>query len=541
MEGFNEIPSAKKRSILLIVVDVVREPMFLLLVGAGLVYLVLGNLEEALMLLSFVVVVMGITIYQERKTERALEALQDLSSPRALVIRGGQQKRIAGREVVREDILVLSEGDRVPADGALLSCLNLSVDESLLTGESAPVRKTAAEGSPEMGRAGGEGLPFVFSGTMVVKGQGIAKVLATGVRTEMGKIGRALERVQVEETSLQKETRGWVGLLASVGLVLCTVVVVVYGLTRGNWLEGFLAGIATAMSLLPEELPVILTVFLAVGAWRISQKRVLTRRAPAVETLGAATVLCVDKTGTITLNRMTVGKIFDGAEFFAVGRPEGGRLPDAFHELVEFSILASQRDPFDPMEKAIHQLGESTLARTEHLHGDWSLVREYPLSERLLALSHVWKSPDDEEYVIAAKGAPEAISNLCHFGHGADQELSKHISALADDGMRVLGVARAKFQRGSLPGEQHDFKFEFLGLVGLVDPVRPGVAEAVQECYAAGIRVVVITGDYPGTAQYVARQIGLAQAQDFITGPGLDEMDDLELQQRIRTVNIFAR
>ncbi|MDO8688709.1 MAG: cation-translocating P-type ATPase [Dehalococcoidia bacterium] len=541
VEGFNEIPSSKKRSILLIAVDVVREPMFLLLVGAGLVYLVLGNLEEALMLLGFVVVVIGITIYQERKTERALEALQDLSSPRALVIRDGQQKRIAGREVVREDILVLSEGDRVPADGALLSCLNLSVDESLLTGESVPVRKTASEGASEMGRPGGEGLPFVFSGTMVVKGQGIAKVLATGVLTEMGKIGRALERVQVEETSLQKETRGWVGLLASVGLLLCTVVVVVYGLTRGNWLEGFLAGIATAMSLLPEELPVILTVFLALGAWRISQKRVLTRRVPAVETLGAATVLCVDKTGTITLNRMTVGKIFNGTEFFALGGPAEGRLPEAFHELVEFSILASQRDPFDPMEKAIHQLGESTLARTEHLHGDWSLVREYPLSERLLALSHVWKSPDDEEYVIAAKGAPEAISDLCHLGHGAEQELSKHIRSLADDGMRVLGVARAKFQRGSLPGEQHEFQFEFLGLVGLVDPVRPGVAEAVKECYTAGIRVVVITGDYPGTAQYVARQIGLAQAQDFITGTGLDEMDDLELQQRIRTVNIFAR
>ncbi len=540
-EGYNEIPSATRRSFVIIALDIVREPMFLLLVAAGAVYLVLGDLQEALMLLSFVIVVIGITIYQERKTERALEALRDLSSPRALVMRDGEQKRIAGREVVRGDILVLSEGDRVPADGGLLSCMNLFVDESLLTGESVPVRKTAVEATGEISRPGGEGLPFVYSGTLVVRGKGVAQVLSTGVRTEMGKIGRALEGVRIEETGLQRETRGWVGLLAAAGLLLCTLVVIVYGLTRGNWLDGFLAGIATAMALLPEELPVILTVFLALGAWRISQSRVLTRRVPAVEMLGETTVLCVDKTGTITFNRMTVGKIFNGREFYDVDRHSHGSLPEGFHELVEFSVLASQRDPFDPMEKAIHHLGDTTLARTEHLHADWTLVREYPLSERLLALSHVWKSPEGGEYVIAAKGAPEAVADLCHFSHGEMEVLTRQIESMAGEGMRMLGVARAHFKPEPLPHEQHAFKFEFLGLIGLVDPVRPGVAEAVKECYTAGIRIVMITGDYPGTAQYVARQIGLRHVEESITGPELEDMDDLELEHRIRTVDIFAR
>jgi Ca2+-transporting ATPase len=270
------------------------------------------------MLLGFVFVVVGITLYQERKTERALEALRDLSSPRALVIRDGGQKRIPGREVTRGDVIVLSEGDRVPADAVLMSCLNLSVDESLLTGESVSVRKCVSADAKEMGRPGGDDLPFVFSGTLVVKGQGIAAVQATGINTEIGKIGKALQSLEVEATPLQRETATIVRNLAFIGLFLCALVVIVYGLTRGNWLNGLLAGITLAMALLPEEFPVVLTVFLALGAWRISQKRVLTRRVPAVETLGAATVLCVDKTGTITQNRMSVNTIYSHGAFYEV-------------------------------------------------------------------------------------------------------------------------------------------------------------------------------------------------------------------------------
>jgi Ca2+-transporting ATPase len=340
-EGYNELPSAGERGLFSLAFGVVREPMFLLLVACGVLYLVLGDLHEALMLLGFVFFVMGLTLYQERKTEHALDALRDLSSPRALVVRDGRERRISGREVVPGDILVISEGDRVPADAVLLSCLNLSVDESLLTGESVPVRKTDDELDGKERRPGGDDLPLIFSGTLVVQGQGIARVIATGIKTEIGKIGKVLQSVEPEVTLLQRETGRWVHHLAIVGLSLCLLVVIFYSLTHGDWLNGLLAGVTLAMATLPEELPVVLTIFLALGAWRISKKQVLTRRMPAIETLGSATVLCVDKTGTLTMNRMTVSKLFAGEEFFDVSSASGHVVPESFHNLLEFTLLAS--------------------------------------------------------------------------------------------------------------------------------------------------------------------------------------------------------
>jgi len=544
-DGYNELPLTKKRNIFAIAFDVVREPMFLLLIAAGGLYLVLGDLEEALMLLAFVFVIIGITLYQERKTERALEALRDLSSPRALVIRDGEQKRIPGREVVKGDILVVAEGDRVPADAVVLSSNHLSVDESLLTGESAPVRKLPWDGKQQKTIPGGDDLPFIFSGTLVVGGQGIAKVLETGSQTEMGKIGKALQSLEPEDTLLQKETRRVVKNLAIIGVFLCAIVIVGYGMTRGavdhnNWVNGFLAGITLAMAILPEEFPVVLTVFLALGAWRLSKKNVLTRRIPAVETLGAATVLCVDKTGTLTMNRMSVCKLYANGKYYAIAK-EKQPIPEVFHELVEFGILASKKEPFDPMEKALLQVGDSTLANTEHLHKDWVVVHEYPLSKELLAMSQVMSSPDGNEYIIAAKGAPEAVADLCHFNAKQMQDLSKQISMMASEGLRIIGVAKSYFKKTDLPGKQHDFTFEFLGLIGFIDPVRPSVAQAVKECYDAGIRVVMITGDYPGTAQCIAQEIGLKNPEQVLTGPELSAMETAELQQRIRDVNVFAR
>jgi len=539
-EGYNELPSTKRRSIFAIAFEVVREPMFLLLIAAGAIYLVLGDIREAVMLLGFVFVVMGITLYQERKTERALEALRDLSSPRALVIRDGRQKRIPGRDVVREDFIILSEGDRVPADAALLSCVNLSVDESLLTGESVPVRKSSCDGTVDMARPGGDDLPFVYSGTLVIQGFGIARVRATGMNTEMGKIGQALQAIEPEETLLQKETARLVRNLAVIGLSLCVVVVVVYGLMRENWLNGLLAGITLAMAVLPEEFPVVLTVFLALGAWRISRKRVLTRRVPAVETLGSASVLCVDKTGTLTLNRMSVQKIFACGRFYDLNNPDEP-LPEDIHEILEFSILASPVDPFDPMEKALRELGRQSLSDTEHLHDNWTLLQEYPLSQQLLAMSRVWKSPDSRHYVIAAKGAPEAVADICHLDETQVRDLSEQINVMAAEGLRIIGVAKADFMQKDLPGEQHEFTFHFVGLIGFADPVRSGVAESIRECYNAGIRVVMITGDYPVTAWNIAAQIGLRQGEGVITGPELEKMHNSELQDRIRKVNIFAR
>ena len=538
-EGPNELPTAAPRTWLVIAWEVVREPMLLLLLAAGSVNFILGEPQDGFILLSFVVVVMAITFYQERKTERALEALRDLSSPRALVLRDGAQVRIAGRDVVRGDTVLLAEGDRVPADGILLECLNLSVDESLLTGESVPVRKGACGAELEMGAPGGEGTPFAFSGTLVVKGQGVLLVRATGGSTALGKIGEALSEVEPERTRLQREVGRLVRNVLFIGLALCAVVVVVYGLTRGNWLSGALAGITLAMAMLPEEFPVVLTVFLALGAWRLSQRHVLVRRMPAVETLGSTTVLCVDKTGTLTQNRMTVRELMAGdAEHTIDARP----LPEHFHELVEYAVLASPVDPFDPMDTAFKELGARYLADTEHLHVDWALVREYALSEHLLALSHVWGSPDGREFVIAAKGAPEAVADLCHLTPEECDALDRRVARMADRGLRVLGVAHSTFSvTDGLPAEQHDFDFEFVGLVGLQDPVRELVPRAVAECYAAGIRVVMITGDYAGTATAIAREIGLRPADSVITGPELAEMSDEQLAERIGGVAIFAR
>jgi len=540
IDGYNELPSGKRRTLLHILLEVVREPMFLMLIACGLLYLTLGDSREALMLMGFVLVIIGITFYQERKTERALEALRDLSSPRALVIRDGRQQRIAGREVVRDDIVLLAEGDRVPADGVLISCRNVSVDESLLTGESVPVRKRPWDGRQKMGRPGGDDLPYVYSGTLVVKGQGVVEVRSTGARTEIGRIGRALQILEPEDTDLQRQTARIVRTFALAGLSLCALVVIAYALTRGNWLHGFLAGITLAMATLPEEFPVVLTIFLALGAWRISRHRVLTRRVPAVEMLGAATVLCVDKTGTLTMNRMTVSAIAADDRILDV---EGDQivLPEHLHEIVEYSILASPADPFDPMEKAMKELGGRALANTEHLHRNWTLVREYPLSEKLLAMSHVWRSPDGCDYIIAAKGAPEAIADLCHFDMARMELLGDQVNRMAGKGLRVIGVARARFRPASLPSELHDFDFEFVGLMGLSDPVRPEVAAAVRESYAAGIRVIMITGDYPVTAQNIARQIGLRPGDQLITGPELEGMSDAGLQEQLKTACIFAR
>ncbi len=543
-DGYNELPSAQKRTFLHILWEVVREPMFLMLIACGGLYLALGDPKEALMLMGFVVVIIGITFYQEQKTERALEALRDLSCPRALVIRDGKQQRIAGREVVREDIVLLAEGDRVPADGRLLLATNLSVDESLLTGESLPVRKQSwndrVHSTQEVIRPGGDDLPYVYSGTLVVKGQGIACVHATGPRTEIGKIGKALQVLEVENTNLQRQTSKIVRNFAIIGVSLCLVIVIVYGLMHSNWLEGILAGITLAMAMLPEEFPVVLTIFLALGAWRISLRKVLTRRVPAVEMLGASTVLCVDKTGTLTLNRMTATKVAVNGEVFDVEKiPES--LPEQLHEVVEFSILASPTDPFDPMEKAMKELGGRTLSDTEHIHEDWTLVREYPLSAELLAMSRVWQTSDGEAYTVAAKGAPEAIADLCHFNGTQHKVMVNQIDRMANHGLRVIAVARGSLADHQLPENQHDFTFQYLGLLGMADPVRPGVPEAVHDCYTAGIRVIMITGDYPGTARNIAEKIGLQPANQIITGGELDAISDEELQERIKTTCIFAR
>jgi P-type Ca2+ transporter type 2C len=539
--GSNELPSGSRPSIFRAAFDVVREPMILMLIAAGAIYLLLGSLREALVLLFSVGVVIAISLFQNRRTERALQALRDLSSPRALVIREGARRRIPGREVVPGDLLVLSEGDRVPADGTILEESNLAADESLLTGESLPVRKRASGGMAAGGSTPEDDPGSVYSGTLVVSGDAVARVDSTGSRTAIGRIGRSLETIAPGKTRLQRETDRLVRRIAVVGVLLCVAVAVVYGLSRGFWLPGLLAGLALAMALLPEEFPVILTIFFALGAHRISRRRVLTRRLPAIESLGAATVLCVDKTGTLTMNRMAVRKVFDGDRVLDV-TADDAPLPEGACTVVQLAALASRKDPFDPTEQAIRAAGERCGGEDFFRQGE--LVRAYPLSSELLAMTHVWRLPKTGYLLAAAKGAPEAIVGLCRLSGERNDAITRAVRILAGQGLRVLGVARANLTDTQLPASHRDVRFDFAGLIGLADPIRPAVPAAIRECLDAGIRVVMITGDFPATAAQIAREIGLTRATkdvSILTGPELERMDDSALRERIGSINVFAR
>ena len=496
-EGPNRIPGASRRGTLSIVASVVREPMLLLLVAAAALYLVVGDVHEALVLAASIAVVIGITVVQERRAERALEALRDLSSPRALVVRDGEPVRIAGAAVVRGDVLILAEGDRVPADARLLAGAELELDESLLTGESLAVAKAAAA--------------EVFSGTLVVKGQGRAEVFATGLKSELGRIGVSLAELDSGKTGLERETARIVKLVAAAALALSVAMMLAHFLLRGDWIASVLAGLTLAMAILPEEFPVVLTVFLALGAWRISRHGVLTRRMPAIETLGAATVLCVDKTGTLTENRMTV-----------VDTPPA---------VIDAAALACEPDPVDAMDRAIVAASGEEILRSR---SRWRLERRYPLSDRFLAVCHAWRPPQGEMR-IAIKGAPEFVLALC----GGLERLGE-VERAAREGRRLLAVAEAAWAGAPLD-DPAGYPWRWVGFVALADPLRASVPAAVAQCRTAGIRIVMITGDFPGTALRIAADAGIDVAGGALSGAQVAGMDDAALAAAVRRVNVFAR
>jgi len=542
-EGYNELPRTEQRTFLRIVLNVLREPMLALLLGAGFIYLLLGDIEEAVILLIFASLSMAITVIQEARTERVLEALRDLTSPRALVIRDGKRRRISGREVVRGDLVVLAEGDRVPADAVIVEGRDVQTDESLLTGESVSVRKRPADSIPvDQPRPGGDDQPFTYSGSLVVRGSCIARVTATGPRSEIGKIGQSLGSVETEPPRLQHQTARLVRLCALGGAAVSVLAVLLYGTLRGGWLNALLAGLAIGMSMLPEEFPVVLTVFMAMGAWRISKARVLTRRAAAIETLGSATVLCTDKTGTLTENRMAVAELrLPNRRALRTRDIPATGLPQEFRKLTAHALLASEPAPFDPMEKAFHAFARETLQAADGLPGsDWTPAHSYGLRPDLLAVSQLWQRPDAAEFLVAAKGAPEAIARLCGLSEPETKAMKQNVDAMAAEGLRVLGVAEALHKGVAFPPSQNEFDFRFLGLVGLADPLRPSVPGAVRECRSAGIRVVMVTGDYPITARAIAREAGL-DASEVLTGEDIRKLDDAALAQRAKVVCVFAR
>ena len=531
-DGPNEIAQKPRRSLSMRVLDMLRQPMFALLVVAALLYMVLGDLTEGLTLGVFVLAVLVLTFYQEGKSEASIQALRDLTQPSAQVIRSGQKLQVPARDVVVGDLLLLSEGDRVAADGRLLSANNLQIDESLLTGESVPVDKSTAEQASA-----------VHAGSFIVRGQGLAEVTATGERSQIGRIGQSLGQLTSGATPLQTQTAQLVRRLAIIVLVLCVVMVLTLGLRSGQWIPAVLSGIALAMAILPEEYPVVLAIFPALGAHRLTREGVLTRRINAIETLGATTVLCTDKTGTLTENRMTVTALAVGPahapQITTLAAPVSA-LSEAFHPLLEHAILASAPEPFDPMETAFHASGQTHLTKTKHLHDGWQLVQSYALSPQLKAMSHVWQFDDSLNRVVSAKGAPEAVMDLCHLNDAERQAWANTMESMAAQGLRVLAVAQSRFEGNDWPETPHAFEFEWLGLIGLTDPLRAEIPQAMAECRSAGIRVIMITGDYPATAQVIAAQAGLPPGQT-LTGDALDRLDDAALQAALPHVSVCAR
>lgn len=526
--GYNELPSEKPRNLLKIALEVIKEPMFILLLACGSLYVLLGEYTEGVILLCSVFVIIFITFYQHRKTEKSLAALRQLSSPRALVIRDGKEVRIAGREIVPEDIILLNEGDRVPADAMVIESHNLTIDESLLTGESIPVSKTV--GGPIANTQ-----DHVYSGTLVVQGQGLAKVLHTGINTQFGKIGVSLQSIEQDKTRLQLEMKILVRNLFIGSAVISVGVILAFYFTRGDFLQSLLNGLAATMALLPEEFPVVLTVFLALGAWRLSKDNVLTRKPSAIETLGSATVLCSDKTGTITQNKMEIAALHGGGKSYF--REEFKVHPKQLDELIEVLNYASSSNSIDPMEKAIaneYKMYNSTIQ-------DWTLVKEYPLSKDLFAMTRLLESTNKKSRIAFCKGAPEAVFKLCHL---SEAEISSHsaiVQDFAEKGYRVIAAAKCQWDNEVLPDNQDQFKFSFVGLVGFEDPIRPEVPNAIKECTQAGIRVIMITGDYPATAKSIASQIGLPHFENVLTGPELQNMSNEELKNKIKDIHVFAR
>lgn len=538
--GPNALGQRERRGLLRLLAGIATEPMFLLLLAAAALYLVIGDLGEGLLLSFFAVTTVGLVVVQERRSERALEALRMLAAPHVRVIRDGAVRRIPAIELVPGDLFLLAEGERVAADAVLREAGSLQVDESLLTGESVPVRKTALPGDAvaPAARPGGDDQPRVHAGTLVVGGHGLAEVVATGRHTEMGRIGAGLAAIDTRPTPLQADLRRVVRWIAAGAVALSIALVLWYGLRGGQWLQGALSGIAFAMALLPEEIPMVLTVFFALGAWRLARAKVLARRPAIIEALGAATVLCVDKTGTLTENRQRLRRLVTAQADVDAAGP--GPLPEPVHTLLEYGVMASRRGGIDPLDRAVLTRGDSALAATEHLHPDWLLEQEYPVTPRLLAMSQSWMR-DDGVREVAAKGAPEAVADLCHLDAATTAALLRQARELAQQGLRLIAVARGTSTATAAAPYQHDYDFTWLGLLAFEDPLRPDAAQAVGQARAAGIQVAMITGDHAATALAIARQAGIATEGGVLSGEQIEQLDDAGLAQALRTVRVFAR
>jgi Ca2+-transporting ATPase len=496
--GSNSLPADPTRTLARQLLGVIGEPMMALLLLAALISALLGDALEAGALMVSVGLVIGISLFQVRRTDKALAALQLLSAPRASAYRNGHLVIIPSDEVVVGDLLLLKEGDRVPADCLLVENSILLIDESILTGESQAVEKTNGEAA--------------LAGTLVVRGHANAQVTSVGTASQLGQIG-SLIKVDDKRTLLQAEVDRIVRVVAAIALLTALVVSTIYALTRGDWLVGALAGVAAAMALLPEELPIILTIFLGLGAWRMARSKVIVRNNPAIEMLGQITVLCVDKTGTITMNELTLTN------------------PDP--ELVYYGGLASIPGSFDPVDKA--------FLRVFHPDSSLTLVREFPLTEENLAFCQIWRRASGE-LIAALKGAPEKVLGVCQLSPEGELNIRQELDRRAREGLRVLGVAKANVSESALTTDSlENVQFDFIGLALMKDPVREGVSEAIKELANAGVRTILITGDYPQTAESIAKEVGLLPGGGAVNGDDLEKLSAEQLAALVLKQNIFSR
>ena len=525
--GKNELTPQKKQNFFREALHILSEPMFLLLIAASIIYFILGEPRDGAIMLVFVLGVITIDIIQEWKTDKTLSALKDLSMPKITVIRDGAQTVIASVDLVPGDLMLLHEGVKIPADGRIVKCSDLCVDESTLTGEAQFVWKTV-----EPGNDGGYWPKNrCYAGTLATQGTAAVLVDKIGPETEYGKIGTHIAEAPQMPTPLQKQTAKLVKLCAIIAMVLFVLVGVItwFNLSGrtpgGRVIESVLSGITLSMAMIPEEFPVILTVFLSMGAWRLAKKHSLVRRLPSVETLGAVSVLCVDKTGTITMNKMTV------QQTWAVYGDEPS--------LCEIMGLGCETDAYDPMEKAMLEYCDTLCISKEHLFGG-KLLHEYAFTNELKMMGHVWEH--DGEIIIAAKGSPESILTLCSLNNTEQIAAQDKIREFSKQGLRVIAVATAKLEKSApVPARLTDCRLTLLGLIGLMDPPRESVKKDIERCTKAGIRVVMITGDNGLTAGSIARMIGMPNDGVTITGDALDKMSDEELREKARYANIFSR
>lgn len=527
--GKNELASQKKESFFGKALHIICEPMFLLLIVAAVIYFILGEPRDGAIMLVFVIGIISIDIIQEWKTDKTLNALRDLSAPHIKVLRDGTEKEIASADLVPGDLMLIHEGVKIPADGVVIRCADLCVDESSLTGEAEGVWKVTAGGS-----ASGEDYwrkDYCYAGTLVTQGTATVQVDKIGSSTEYGKIGAGVASAQDAPTPLQKQTGSLVKLCAGIAAVLFALVGVFTYLNipdhpfGARMVESILSGVTLAMAMIPEEFPVILTVFLSMGAWRLAKKQSLVRKLPSVETLGAVSVLCVDKTGTITMNRMKVQDSWaaDGNE----------------HMLFETMGLGCETDAYDPMEKAMLLCCENHGITSEYLFSG-ELITEYPFTNELKMMGHVWRR--NGHTIIAAKGSPERLLTVCEMTDAQREAAEQKVTEMSRQGLRVIAVGIQMPEIDSdIPTAITDCRLTLLGLIGLADPPREGVAQDIATCNRAGIRVVMITGDNGITAAAIAQKTGLSHDGTIITGDTLEQMSDDELREAVKTVSIFSR